>query len=137
MSRQHRQNAPVPRAPPPGNAAGRPAGDPAMNARTDHLDAQDALPWLANGTLAGAELERVQAHVATCAHCRADLALLRTVHAAGPGPDLDFDPDRALARLMPQLDAPQLDAAPPQAKTGLLQRWRDRVAANDRTWPRC
>lgn len=107
-----------------------------MNARTDHLDAQDALPWLANGTLAGAELERVQAHVATCAHCRADLALLRTVHAAGPGPDLDFDPDRALARLMPQLDAPQLDAAPPQAKTGPLQRWRDRVAANDRTWLR-
>ena len=102
-----------------------------MNTRTDHLDAQDALPWLANGTLAGAELERVQAHVATCAQCRADLALLRTVHAAGPGPDLDFDPDRALARLMPQLDAP-----PVQAKTGLLQRWRDRVAANDRTWLR-
>jgi hypothetical protein len=53
---------------------------------TLHLEAQDALPWLANGTLAGAELERVQAHVETCAHCRADLALLRTVHAAGPGP---------------------------------------------------
>jgi anti-sigma factor RsiW len=102
-----------------------------MNTRTDHLDAQEALPWLANGTLAGAELERVQAHIATCAHCRADLALLRTVHAAGPGPDLDFDPDRALARLMPQLDAP-----PVQARTGLLQRWRDRAAANDRTWLR-
>lgn len=102
-----------------------------MNTHTDHLDAQDALPWLANGTLAGAELEHVQAHIATCAQCRADLALLRTVHAAGPGPDLDFDPDRALARMMPQLDAP-----PVQAKTGLLQRWRDRVAANDRTWLR-
>lgn len=96
-----------------------------------HLEAQDALPWLANGTLAGAELERVQAHVETCARCRADLALLRTVHAAGPGPDLDFDPDRALGRLMPQLDA-----APAQARPGLLQRWRDRVAANDRTWLR-
>ena len=102
-----------------------------MNTRTDHLDAQEALPWLANGTLAGAELERVQAHIATCAQCRADLALLRTVHAAGPGPDLDFDPDRALARLMPQLDA-----APVQARTGLLQRWRDRAAANDRAWLR-
>jgi len=102
-----------------------------MNTHTDHLDAQDALPWLANGSLAGAELERVQAHIATCAQCRADLALLRTVHAAGPGPDLDFDPDRALARLMPQLDAP-----PVQARTGLLQRWRDRAAANDRTWLR-
>jgi len=102
-----------------------------MNPHTDHVDAQDALPWLANGTLAGAELERVQAHVATCAHCRADLALLRTVHAAGPGPDLDFDPDRALKRLMPQLDA-----APPQAQPGLLQRWRNRMAANDGTWLR-
>jgi anti-sigma factor RsiW len=99
-----------------------------------HLEAQDALPWLANGTLAGAELERVQAHVETCAHCRADLALLHTVHAAGPGPDLDFDPDRALARLLPQLDtAPE---APVQAQPGLLQRWRDRLAANDRTWLR-
>jgi len=102
-----------------------------VNTHTDHLDAQDALPWLANGTLAGAELERVQAHVATCAHCRADLALLRTVHAAGPGPDLEVDPDRALKRLMPQLDA-----APPQAQPGLLQRWRNRMAANDRTWLR-
>lgn len=105
-----------------------------MNPSTDHLEAQDALPWLANGTLAGAELERVQAHVESCAHCRADLALLRTVHAAGPGPDLDFDPDRALARLVEHL--PQLDAAPAQEKTGLLQRWRNRVAANDRTWLR-
>ena len=102
-----------------------------MNPSTDHLEAQDALPWLANGTLAGAERERVQAHVESCAHCRADLALLCTVHAAGPGPDLDFDPDRALARLMPQLDA-----TPPQDKTGLLQRWRNRMAANDGTWLR-
>lgn len=105
-----------------------------MNPSTDHLEAQDALPWLANGTLAGAELERVQAHVESCAHCRADLALLRTVHAAGPGQDLDFDPDRALARLVEHL--PQLDAAPAQEQTGLLQRWRNRVAANDRTWLR-
>jgi anti-sigma factor RsiW len=102
-----------------------------MNPHTDHLEAQDALPWLANGTLAGAELERVQAHVETCAHCRADLALLRTVHAAGPAPDLDVDPDRALARLMPQLDT-----APETPAPGLLQRWRNRMAANDRTWLR-
>lgn len=64
--------------------------NPYIDAR--HLEAQDALPWLANGTLAGTELERVQAHVASCADCRADLALLRTVRAAGPAPDLDFDP---------------------------------------------
>lgn len=126
-----------------------------------HSEAQDALPWLANGTLAGAELERVQAHVAGCADCRADLALLRTVRAAGPGPDLGFDPERALARLMPRLDAaPVADdvpvpCAPPQPQTlpktetvpetatlpgsaapGLPRRWRDRLAANDGTWLR-
>jgi anti-sigma factor RsiW len=104
-----------------------------MNPHTDHAEAQDALPWLANGTLAGAELERVQAHVETCARCRADLALLRTVHAAGPAPDLDFDPDRALAKLMPQLDAAP---APAQEPPGLLQHWRNRLAANDGTWLR-
>jgi hypothetical protein len=106
-----------------------------------HPAAQDVLPWLANGTLAGTELERVQAHVETCADCRADLALLRTVHAAGPAPGLEFDPDRALARLMPRLDAAPVEedapvpCAVPEAPS-LLQRWRDRLAANDRTWLR-
>jgi hypothetical protein len=125
-----------------------------MNAVSDplrteaHLEAQDALPWLANGTLAGAELERVQAHVALCARCRADLALLHTVRAAGPGQDLDWDPEQALARLQPQLlsqlqtpdgaaqDAPAPAAAPAQPVPGLLQRWRARLAANDGTWLR-
>jgi hypothetical protein len=106
-----------------------------------HPAAQDVLPWLANGTLAGAELERVQAHVETCADCRADLALLRTLHAAGPAPSLDFDPDRALAKLMPRLDAAPVEddvpvpCAVPETP-GLLQRWRNRLAANDRTWLR-
>jgi hypothetical protein len=113
---------------------------------TRHLEAQDALPWLANGTLAGAELERVQAHVASCADCRADLALLRTVRAAGPAPDLGFDPERALARLMPRLDAAPAEddaavpcavpATPAHETPGLLRRWRARLAANDRTWLR-
>jgi hypothetical protein len=113
-----------------------------------HREAQDALPWLANGTLDGTELERVQSHVETCALCRADLAVLRTVHAAGPGTDLDWDPERALGRLLPQLDAPLPAQAAPAAQTqqtpqalpdlppGLLQRWRSRLAANDRTWLR-
>jgi hypothetical protein len=110
-----------------------------------HREAQDALPWLANGTLVGTELERVQAHVETCALCRADLALLRTVHAAGPAPDLDWDPERALGRLLPQLDTPARDVpvrdtpvrdVPAQPAPSLLQRWRTRLAANDHTWLR-
>lgn len=122
--------------------ADRAASDPL------HAEAQDALPWLANGTLAGAELERVQAHVETCARCRADLALLRTARAAGPGPDLDWDPERALARLQPQLlaqrripdgaphDVPAPAPQPGQPVPGLLQRWRAHLAANDGAWLR-
>jgi hypothetical protein len=121
---------------------------PIDRATARHAEAQDALPWLANGTLAGTELERVQAHVETCADCRADLAALRTVHAAGPGPALDFDPDRALARLLPRLDdAAAVDddgalpacapvAEPIAPAPGLLRRWRERFAANDGAWLR-
>jgi hypothetical protein len=88
-----------------------------------HHDAQSLLPWLANGTLAGTELARVQAHVHSCSTCRADLALLHTVRAAGAEPQPGLDADRALARLLPQLDE-----APPAG------RWRGWRAANDRNW---
>jgi len=96
-----------------------------------HREAQAALPWLANGTLAGAELERVQAHVHGCGACRAELALLHTLRAAGEAPMPDLDVDAALARLMPQLDAPQLQAA-----SEPVPGWRTRFAANDRSWLR-
>jgi predicted anti-sigma-YlaC factor YlaD len=109
-----------------------------------HQEAQEALPWLANGSLAGAELERVQAHVHGCAACRAELALLHTLRAADPGPVPGLDMEAALARLESQLNPqlnPRLDtrepAMPVQAGTLPVQRrWRERFAANDRTWLR-
>jgi hypothetical protein len=94
-----------------------------------HREAQDALPWLANGTLAGTELERVQQHVHGCAACRTDLAQLHTLRAAGPATEPEWDVDGALARLLPQLDA-----AP--ATAPVQHRWRDWFAANDRSWLR-
>lgn len=116
-----------------------------------HREAQDALPWLANGTLADVELERVQAHLEACAACRADLALLHTLRAAGPGAAPDCDVERALARVLPRLDAPQdTDAARTPAPAPELSRmppplapqspvtpgWRARLAANDGSWLR-
>jgi hypothetical protein len=103
----------------------------------DHHLAQEALPWLANGTLDGAERERVQAHLRGCALCRDDLDLLRAVHDAGPGPAPACDPERALARLLPRLDpAPAPAPAPATPAVGVLERWRARIAANDRGWLR-
>jgi hypothetical protein len=102
-----------------------------MNAHIDdpaHQEAQEALPWLANGSLAGAELRRVQAHVEACAQCRADLAMLHTLRAAGEASEPACDPDRALARLLPQLETPPA--------SGEVPGWRARFAANDRSWMR-
>jgi len=105
-----------------------------------HREAQEALPWLANGSLAGSELERVQAHLKGCAACRADLAALHTLRAAGTGAGPDCDPDAALARLLPQLDAlpPAQPSAPAPvpAQTSTLPGWRTRLAANDGRWLR-
>ena len=41
----------------------------------------ELLPWLANGTLAGAERQAVEAHVATCERCRRELAWLGTLRS--------------------------------------------------------
>lgn len=91
-----------------------------------HMEAQQLLPWLANGTLHEPELSRMQAHLEVCADCRAELALLHTLRATGPAATPNFNVDSALARLMPQLDAPA-----PVPRT-----WRDRFAANDNAWLR-
>jgi hypothetical protein len=86
-----------------------------------HRATQDALPWLLNGTLAGAEREAAQAHLRDCALCRGDLASLRRLREAGAAPDPQCDPERALARLMARIDTPAagganaLAPAPPPA----------------------
>lgn len=96
-----------------------------------HREAQDLLPWLANGRLDGAELQRVQAHLATCATCRADLDTLYTLQDVADLPPPGLDVDKAFARLLPQLDAvAPADAAP------VIPGWRTRLAANDARWLR-
>ena len=107
-----------------------------MNPRTPtdaaHFEAQQVLPWLANGSLSGAELQRTEAHLQVCAACRAELALLHTVRAAGQSDVPGLDVDSALARLLPQLDAPAITAPAPAIQRG----WREKFAANDRSWLR-
>jgi anti-sigma factor RsiW len=94
----------------------------------EHRAAQEALPWLANGTLDDPEAQRLHAHLRDCAQCRDELALLRAVHAIGPGPAPDCDADRAFARMLPRLDAAALANVPESD--------RARSAANDRSWLR-
>jgi len=84
----------------------------------DHETLQDALPWYANGSLPEAEAARLQEHLRSCAACREDLAWQRKLlETEGPLP-AGLDPDRALARLMPRLDAAPVQAAAPQRGPG-------------------
>jgi anti-sigma factor RsiW len=75
----------------------------------EHREAQALLPWLANGTLPAAELERVRSHLATCEKCRADAdlqdALWTAAHVASPsGADVDRGWAALRARLVPRDD---------------------------------
>ena len=78
---------------------------------TEHQALQDLLPWYASGALGEAEAERMQEHLRGCAVCRDDLAWQRKLlEMEGPLP-AGLDPERALARLMPQLESPAASPA--------------------------
>jgi anti-sigma factor RsiW len=73
-----------------------------------HEQAQQLLPWYVNGTLEADEAATVEAHLAECAECRADLAaeqvLSREVAA------LPLDVEHAWSTLKDRIDA----AGPPR-----------------------
>lgn len=84
-----------------------------------HLAVQDMLPWYASGALSQEEAAQVQQHLQACSACRAELGWQRKLlETEGPLP-AGLDPERALARLMPQLDA-----APPAPAPSLPDRLR-------------
>ena len=60
---------------------------------------RELLPDLLNERLAAVTRAQVQAHVESCADCRAELELLRRVRAAAPTPQLDAN--RIVARIAP------------------------------------
>lgn len=87
---------------------------PSTMSDTEHQALQDLLPWYASGALDEAEAERMQQHLRGCAACRDDLAWQRKLlETEGPLP-AGLDPERALARLMPQLASPAAPRGPGQ-----------------------
>lgn len=94
----------------------------------EHLALQDLLPWYASGALDEREAERVQRHLSDCALCREDLAWQRKLLETEAPLPAGLDPERALARLMPQLEARPAAPAPAPAVTG------QRLAGRLRAW---
>jgi hypothetical protein len=93
-----------------------------------HAETEELLPWMANGTLAGAELERVRAHLGECAACRARLDWERSLRAATQ-PQAPVSAQHAFAVLLPRLGAQEAGSARRGPWTGL-------AAANDPRWLR-
>lgn len=71
----------------------------------DHDTAYELLPWLANGSLAGAERDDVDAHARSCVVCRRELKELeRLRHAVRNQPMVHVSAEGGLDRLERQLD---------------------------------
>jgi len=73
-----------------------------------HEQAQQLLPWYVNGTLDADEAAMVEAHLAECAECRADLAAERVL--AREVAALPIDVEHAWSMLSERIDA----AGPPR-----------------------
>ena len=81
-----------------------------------HAEAWNLLPWLANGRIQPADREWVDAHVHTCAECRAELASQRTLAAnlrdAGNEPGIaDADEQRSFDKLWSRIEAAETAGA--------------------------
>lgn len=85
-----------------------------------HDEVQELLPWLVNGTLAPEEAEKLEAHLADCAECRAELEAERQLAAAVAA--MPLDTESGWERMQQRLDAePSLEAH------SLSPLWRRRV----------
>jgi hypothetical protein len=74
-----------------------------------HAEAWALLPWLANGRIAAEQREWVEAHVQTCAECKAELTAQRLVSIhmrdATPSPSTASDEQRSFDRLWSRIEA--------------------------------
>ncbi|HEX7848650.1 MAG TPA: zf-HC2 domain-containing protein, partial [Sphingomonas sp.] len=73
-----------------------------------HEQVRQLLPWYINGTLEAGEMATVEAHLADCADCRADLAAERVL--ARDVAALPVDAEHAWSMLSERIDA----ARPPR-----------------------
>lgn len=89
-------------------------------------DIRDVLPDLIHGTLEATVRAEVERHVATCAECAAEVALLRSMQAAlSRGPRVDTARIAAAVRDARRIGAPSAGAPRPAARRhGLRSQWR-------------
>jgi hypothetical protein len=101
-----------------------------------HAEAWALLPWLANGRIQPSEREWVEAHVAVCAECRAEVTAQRMVSTAmnrdGASPEsAGTDEQRSFNRLWARIEASEsaspasvaMDTARQPSRSSRTVRW--------------
>lgn len=90
-----------------------------------HAEAWALLPWLANGRIAAEDREWVEAHVQTCAECRAELASQRLVathvnreESVSPQPAASEE-QRSFNKLWARIEASESASTPATGTTGV------------------
>ena len=69
-----------------------------------HAEAQELLPWFANGSLPAADAARLSSHLTACLVCRRELAFLHEVSAHVRHPRENNQCELALARLSRRIE---------------------------------
>jgi anti-sigma factor RsiW len=87
-----------------------------MSIPDTHAEAWSLLPWLANGRIQPADREWVEAHVHTCAECRAELAAQRALasnmrDAGNESGIADADEQRSFDKLWSRIEAAETAGA--------------------------
>lgn len=95
-----------------------------------HLTTETLLPWLLNDTLPASERREVEAHLSSCAQCRAELARQRelmSLYTASPVADAPTDSAAPWARMLTRLgdgaEAPAARAGAPDRGTRAARWW--------------
>jgi len=86
-----------------------------------HAEAWALLPWLANGRIQASDREWVEAHVAVCAECRAEIAAQRmvatTMNRDSSPESNETDEQRSFNRLWARIEASE-SASPASVASG-------------------
>jgi predicted anti-sigma-YlaC factor YlaD len=91
--------------------------DPVQLREDAHLECEELLPWLVNGTLAANDRARIEQHLADCAECRAELAQEQDLHRRMSAEDrVAYSPAASFEKLWSRIE--ELEREVPAAAAG-------------------
>jgi anti-sigma factor RsiW len=91
-----------------------------------HSETQELLPWYVNGSLDAVERAKVEAHIADCPECRAEVALERRLQGAVA--ELPVEAEQGWAAMRARMAVAEVRPAPPLSARASVRRALGRPA---------